>query len=848
MKTGGTESRESWVIGWIAIAIATFVFTGDVTANGLPISAPEGDRALILLSSSSVEALKQVEEVVRFEGGRVTFVFVPSIVVAFLPREASGRIVALPEVLDVRFDAANAEAYGVLTREQEAGIAIWNDYFLRPAQDEPPLSASVSAPPRDYACGIPVPAEYREESSGAPEKKGYGAGPTSTSEYMILDGPGSLHEEFNVHIIFPESNGDLDLNQENWIQQDMTTMLIGISAGLDWWAARYGPARWKTVISTTWQVATPWEPIRHPSGFEATWVDDLMDTLGYGGADYFAKVRNFNNNYLVDADEAWFVTIFAVNSQVDPDGKFTNGRYDWSYFGGPYMVLTWDSGQWGNANTDYLTAHELGHTFYALDEYAGCSDDSLSGYLDQPNGNCIEGPEPVVECIMENNTLAEFTNGSVCNFCRNIIGWMDSDGDSIPDIVDHPPLLALNGYGGSTACGALSWSGSVIPEVEPNVNHVRYSTGSSSGDSINVTSVSIVEYRLDGAVWQAATPDDGSWDEANETYSFLASPAWGTHDVEVRATNSRGIESAVARDTVVFLGSDWVDDFEDANISDWTVTNNGATIAVDGSQAQSGIWSVKSTGNAAGGAYASASSSSLDIDFAELYTVSFWYRWNSFHWGFWVLCGHVRIIIDQPTLAIQYDKNGDWSGRVALGPAFQSYCPSNTWKKVVITVDPVSRQYTVDVGGTFVGTATYNAGWDPRGNFYFSDPSGPSDYMTAWYDDVRVNGCSVVATDVAGPATSLPPRVLSLRVAPNPFNPVTTVHYTVPSSGPISLRVYDVAGRLVRTLIEGGFAGLEGHVVWSGESTAGPSVRSGVYFFALEAAGERAVTRVILLR
>ncbi|MEO0108666.1 MAG: T9SS type A sorting domain-containing protein, partial [candidate division WOR-3 bacterium] len=46
-------------------------------------------------------------------------------------------------------------------------------------------------------------------------------------------------------------------------------------------------------------------------------------------------------------------------------------------------------------------------------------------------------------------------------------------------------------------------------------------------------------------------------------------------------------------------------------------------------------------------------------------------------------------------------------------------------------------------------------------------------------------------------------QALSLRIAPNPFSGTTTISYTLPSAGPMSLRLYDVTGALVATLVEG---------------------------------------------
>ncbi|MFH1278920.1 MAG: FlgD immunoglobulin-like domain containing protein [Candidatus Eisenbacteria bacterium] len=846
------------------LVLCAVLAAGDANAFTPDRTAPEGPRALILLSQTTLPSCLAVEKAVEGEGGRVASVFRPAALFAFLPEEKAERIRSMPEVLDIRYGPAERGSYGPLDRDREAGIEIWNRLYLGIGNQEPPPGVE-PAPQRDYACGIAVPAEYRSEAFSA-EKKGYGATFHSTSEYFILDGANSRHERFHVNFVFPESNGDIDASSEDWLQADMTTMLVECLEGIEWWAARYGPARISVVAATTWEVPTPWEPITHPWNFESIWVDDLMDTLGYGGANYFSKVRSFDNNYLVSANETWFNTLFIVNSKNDGDGRFAADglgvkKFDYSYFGGPFLVMTWDNGPWGNDDTDYLCAHETGHTFYALDEYAasGCSDSQRAGYLNALNGNCEAGPEDTVLCIMANYWRSEYTNGAVCEYSRDQIGWRDTDGDSIPDIVDHPPILSLGSSADSVLCGVVPiYTGGVVPEVEPNLNPMRESTGSSSGDSISVNSVALVEYRLDGGAWQPATPVDGAWDEADESYSFAPGLQEGRRSViEVRARNSRGLYSAVAADTIAMASAFlWVDSLDDGDASDWTISTTGASsLSLDGTQSHSAPWSFYVAGGSGSGDGATAASPDLTsppfpyVDLGDPYTISFWIRWSSFHWARLVLFGHVGIILDYPSYPIKYDKNGDWSGLTSLGSSFQSYIPANTWGKVEISVDPGAREYSVSLGGTYVGTATYNASFTPSASLSFRDHGSATDYINAWYDDFWVSGCGApVPTLVAeaGPPPGRETRPLAGR--PNPFNPSTWISYEIPRSGLASLRIYNVSGALVRTLFDRPVTAGSGSVVWDGRSDQGEPAASGTYLLLLSSGSERVTGRVVLIR
>jgi beta propeller repeat protein len=82
---------------------------------------------------------------------------------------------------------------------------------------------------------------------------------------------------------------------------------------------------------------------------------------------------------------------------------------------------------------------------------------------------------------------------------------------------------------------------------------------------------------------------------------------------------------------------------------------------------------------------------------------------------------------------------------------------------------------------------------------------------------------------------------------PNPFNPRTTVSYSVPVPGAVELRVYDVRGSLVRTLVDEAVAAGLHAVTWDGRDDRGASVGSGVYFVRLSSRGDVRTQRVVLL-
>jgi hypothetical protein len=142
---------------------------------------------------------------------------------------------------------------------------------------------------------------------------------------------------------------------------------------------------------------------------------------------------------------------------------------------------------------------------------------------------------------------------------------------------------------------------------------------------------------------------------------------------------------------------------------------------------------------------------------------------------------------------------------------------------VVAVVDQTSNNPFV-LTAPEVGTYTLNAG--------YRQP------QRRW-DSLRVN---ITTTGVGGPGMGNPDAYFKLdQNYPNPFNPKTDVRFSIASFGFVSLRVYDVLGREVATLVEGQKHHGRYEVEWNAEGFP-----SGVYFYRLRA-GELVQTKKLLL-
>ena len=91
-------------------------------------------------------------------------------------------------------------------------------------------------------------------------------------------------------------------------------------------------------------------------------------------------------------------------------------------------------------------------------------------------------------------------------------------------------------------------------------------------------------------------------------------------------------------------------------------------------------------------------------------------------------------------------------------------------------------------------------------------------------------------------------RFTMYQNVPNPFNPVTKIRFTIPETGHVDLRIYDVTGRLVRTLVDRKLAADNHEVTWDGTNNGGRHVASGVYFYRIMAGKHRKTRKMVLLR
>jgi len=183
--------------------------------------------------------------------------------------------------------------------------------------------------------------------------------------------------------------------------------------------------------------------------------------------------------------------------------------------------------------------------------------------------------------------------------------------------------------------------------------------------------------------------------------------------------------------------------------------------------------------------------------------------------------------------------NGDWTGETVTfdldGVDYVSTVLSNGTNSIA--------KLTVPHAGMGPHTVTLE---DPAGCYSPVDitcavdalPDPEWDALWAEYDVLEAQAA----------LKSLPEGTRIIGNYPNPFNPSTTIRYTLNAGSPVTITVHNMLGEVVRTLVEE-YQGAGYHeVVWDGKNNTGSSVSSGMYIYRLTAGGFSETRRILLTK
>ncbi|MEO2023177.1 MAG: protein containing Planctomycete extracellular domain protein, partial [Pirellulaceae bacterium] len=364
--------------------------------------------------------------------------------------------------------------------------------------------------------------ESRQLLSATP----WGAAPLDTAEYLLGD--------VGVTLVLMESQGAV--SSEDWTAQSIIDAKDKVAEGLQWWedtlAAHSSVHSLNFVLDTTYAdnpVPTSLEPIANVSNSYVTWVNEFLTHAQVNtGEGISTDIRLFNDSQRQALNTHWAFTIFVVNDENDSDGKFAPG-------GSFSRAFAFPGGQFYVAPADRPAAtfsHELGHIFWARDEYSGAgSYTDKRGYYDAQNLNAANNPAggfQQVDSIMASGTLMDnaYAQHASSPSSLEMMGWRDTDGDGVFDVLDVPHELTGTGYYDSVT-SKYRFLGEATVQALPNLN------SSGQQNDIVLSQVDVVEYRLDGGDWQILE-SPGSY-QAQLDLSIPAGPVVQVVEVRTRS-------------------------------------------------------------------------------------------------------------------------------------------------------------------------------------------------------------------------------------------------------------------------------------------------------------------------
>jgi flagellar hook assembly protein FlgD len=109
------------------------------------------------------------------------------------------------------------------------------------------------------------------------------------------------------------------------------------------------------------------------------------------------------------------------------------------------------------------------------------------------------------------------------------------------------------------------------------------------------------------------------------------------------------------------------------------------------------------------------------------------------------------------------------------------------------------------------------------------------------YNDISDANCTIVDTTLDGSEMSA--GEVTLSPSPNPFNPVTTITYGLDKAGEVKISVYNIAGELVETLVDGYQSAGYHQIEFNGKNLA-----SGIYFCGMEFEGKALMKKLMLVK
>ena len=320
-----------------------------------------------------------------------------------------------------------------------------------------------------------------------------------------------------VTTVLLESNGQIDTESQDWTSAEILESIEKVETGVNWWSGVLDTLdtvhELEFVFDHT-HAETPfetrYEPIDRSSHDQSRYVGEFLLAQGVvGGSSLENAMWRFNDSQREAMNADWAFTIFIVDSSSDADGLFAEGGFPGAFAlpGGLHMVVP-------SGRPESTISHEMGHIFWAFDEYAdGASYHASRGYYDAQNLNATEDNPDLSQrqnSIMSSGSLLfnAYRNFTSAESTLALVGWQDSDGDGVFDVLDVPLNLdAIGHFDPDTSEYRLTGVANAVALHNLNSYGENPSVVGTNSD-ITLNRIDEIQYRLDEGDWiTAAAPD-----------------------------------------------------------------------------------------------------------------------------------------------------------------------------------------------------------------------------------------------------------------------------------------------------------------------------------------------------
>jgi len=366
------------------------------------------------------------------------------------------------------------------------------------AQSFPPAGATASARPETKL------------------KRPFGAGPYDTSAFMA--------GEIYVNLVLFECNGKIDPRTETWSKDEIARVIEHVKKACAWWEEMWKRKKYIGELHFTIDLEhantpfqTSYEPITHGAfRDDRLWIGEFLNAQGYSG-DKNRMLYQFTADTIVKHNADFAFNIFIVKADNDRD----------HYFQDNYRSYTLGRQYDGVSDTYILTAyskpydwyssqsfaHEMAHVFGAADEYPGQGNyNERSGYYGVQNTNAPDGNpnrNSIVPSLMNSSISTVFEQHTTSPQSLEMVGWRDSDGDGIIDVLDAPIAVTDLSSNLKLSDSTYDFRGTFTVQKIPNYNNTK---------AITINSVDKLLYRYgESGEWTSGNEKD--WGEESRTIS-----------------------------------------------------------------------------------------------------------------------------------------------------------------------------------------------------------------------------------------------------------------------------------------------------------------------------------------